>query len=170
MSTKKHLMAAVLAAGLVLPFAQAARVGGNADFVAESINAGGVSAATNAAGTFKLSGSIAQHGFTALSTNVAGRSLQSGFWWADDVQALAASDIIGLVRGTNTIGITFTMVSGGWYQVLYVAGSDGGVPAGRHAFTNEASVLFQASGDSTTVWHNVSSPADSARFYLIKCQ
>ncbi|MGD9873827.1 MAG: hypothetical protein AB7T27_06110 [Kiritimatiellia bacterium] len=169
MTANKFIMAVMLAVALALPCAQAARVGGNADFAAESINAGGISAATNAAGTFKLSGSIAQHGFTALSTNVSGRLLQSGFWWADDVQILEPADITGLVRGTNSVGITFTMVSGNWYQVLYVTDSEGGVPAGTHAFTNEAAAFF-ATGASTTVWHDVSSPPDRARFYLIKCQ
>ena len=157
---------------LALPCAQASRLSEqtNFTFTAESLNAGGHLAATNVSGTFRMSGSIAQHGFTALSTNATGRVLQSGFWWADEVRAIEPAQFTGLSLGADQIGITFSVVSGNWYQVLYVTDSQGGLPAGSHAFTNEIAAPFEASGLSTTVWHSVDAPADTARFYLIKCQ
>lgn len=172
MSMKKHIVAVMLAGAVALPCAQAARLSEqtNFTFAAESLNAGGGLMATNASGTFRLSGTVAQHGFTARSTNAAGRVLQSGFWWADEIREIEPAQFTGLSFGADQIGLTFSVVSGNWYQVLYVTDSDGGLPAGRHAFTNEASALFEATGVSTTVWHGVSAPADTTRFYLIKCQ
>ncbi|HNR93329.1 MAG TPA: hypothetical protein PKK36_01845, partial [Kiritimatiellia bacterium] len=172
MRMKKHTGAAMLAGALLLPCAQAARLSEqtNFTFTAESLNAGGILMATNVSGTVRLSGSIAQHGFTSLSTNVEGRVLQSGFWWADEVREVEPAQFTGLSLGADQIGITFSVVSGNWYQVLYVTDSQGGLSAGRHSFTNIASALFEATGISTTVWQSVGSPPDTARYYLIKCQ
>jgi len=154
------------------PAVAGARFGGDAEIIYESINAGGCGFATNGADTIKLSGSFGQGGLILIGTNAVPSELQSGLWKADNACTLYPADITDVAIGTNEMGVTFYVVNSNMYEVLYVTSEEGGLVAGRHAFTNVAAATFEGeglAGSSTTIWFNVSSATNTARFYLIQC-
>jgi hypothetical protein len=159
-------------AAMVLTAPAGPRMGGDAEMVYESVSAGGCGFATNTADTMKLGGSLGQGGMMLLLTNASADMLNSGFWKAEDGCTLYPADLTDLTMGTNEVGVTFAVVNSNMYQVLYVTEEEGGLPAGRHAFTNIAVTSFEGegmAGSSTTVWFNVSGATNLARFYLIQC-
>ncbi|HPC57630.1 MAG TPA: hypothetical protein PK689_01385 [Kiritimatiellia bacterium] len=73
---------------------------------------------------------------------------------------------------TNQVGITFLVVNSNAYSVEYVDIEPGGLTNGVHWITNEVAALTGEglAGSTTTVWHNVSTSTNRARFYLIRCE
>ncbi|MBN1270573.1 MAG: hypothetical protein JXB04_13365 [Kiritimatiellae bacterium] len=171
----RNLYILLMTASLVLPLAAyvgavGERVGGDADILYETINAGGASFATN--GAIKLGGSLGQNGFMWVSRNAhPTNELVSGFWKADDSCTLYEPSIIDVAGSNGAVGITFMVVNSNTYYVMYQTEEHGGLLAGAHAFTNLVSQFMGEglAGSSTTVWDNVSN-TNLARFYLIRCE
>lgn len=158
----------LLGAAMTVP---GARVGGNAEVVYESINAGGASFASALSGSVKLGGSLAQNGWIALRTNGADLVSMDGFWKADGPCADCPPVFTNMVMSGASIALTFTMINSNRYRVLYVTEEEGGLLAGTHAFTNVLAELIGQgwAGSSTTVWHDVAAATNNAAFYLIRC-
>ena len=156
---------AALAAG-----AAGGRVGGDAEILYERVGAGG--AAFASAGVFKLGGSVAQGLQPWIATNTQGEVFLNGFWKAEDACTLYNPRITDIVNLTNQVGITFLVVNSNAYSVEYVDIEPGGLTNGVHWITNEVAALTGEglAGSTTTVWHNVSTSTNRARFYLIRCE
>jgi len=172
--SKNQSPKSVILAILVLPVVVLAvgdRVGGDGESLYESLNCGGASFATNSGDTIKLGGSLGQGGMILIGTNTSA-DCQSGFWKAEGACELYPATITGMRMGTNDVGITFAVVNSNAYRVMYATSEEGGVPQGQHAFTNLAQVLVGQglAGSTTTIWENVSSATNQARFYLIDCR
>ncbi len=145
------------------------RVGGNADLVYESINAGGASFSSN--GPVKLGGSLGQNGFTLVATNTQ-LALLHGFWKAEDACVLYSPLITGSVVGGGAVGLSFLVVNSNTYTVLSVDQEAGGLMAGSHSFTSVVA-SFEGrgpAGSSTSIWQNTSAATNRAKFYLIRCE
>jgi len=146
------------------------RVGGDAEILYERVGAGG--AAFASAGVFKLGGSVAQGLQPWIATNTQGEVFLNGFWKAEDACTLYNPQITDIVNLTNQVGITFLVVNSNAYSVEYVDIEPGGLTNGVHWITNEVAALTGEglAGSTTTVWHNVSTSTNRARFYLIRCE
>lgn len=146
------------------------RVGGDAEILYERVGAGG--AAFASAGVFKLGGSVAQGLQPWIATNTQGEVFLNGFWKAEDACTLYNPRITDIVNLTNQVGITFLVVNSNAYSVEYVDIEPGGLTNGVHWITNEVAALTGEglAGSTTTVWHNVSTSTNRARFYLIRCE
>ena len=70
------------------------------------------------------------------------------------------------------MGITFLVVNDNAYSVEYVDIEPGGLTNGVHFITNEVATLTGVglAGATTTVWHNVGSSTNRAKFYVIRCE
>ena len=150
----------------------AARYGGDAELVYESLNAAGASFATNAAGTVTLGGSVGQGNLIHIATNASGQVFLNGFWKAEDGCTLYNPLILGFETGASGMGITFLVANSNTYSVTYMTEEEGGLLAGSHAFTNIVVTPFEGrggAGATTTVWDNVTSSTNVTRFYLIRC-
>ena len=160
---------AVLCVALAL-VAAGGRVGGDAEILYERVGAGG--AAFASAGVFKLGGSVAQGLQPWIATNTQGEVFLNGFWKAEDACTLYNPRITDIVNLTNQVGITFLVVNSNAYSVEYVDIEPGGLTNGVHWITNEVAALTGEglAGSTTTVWHNVSTSTNRARFYLIRCE
>jgi len=149
----------------------AARYGGNAEIAYESVNASGVSYATN--GNVKLGASIGQANLINIGTNASGQLFLNGFWKAEDGCTLYNPVIVDVARGDSGVGITFLVVNSNTYSVTYIDQEHGGLLAGTGAITNVAVTPFEGTGSAgttTTVWHNVVSSTNSGRYYVIRCE
>ena len=147
------------------------RVGGSSDFESDSLNSGGISYATNA--NVKLGGSFGQFGLMRLATNSVPQQAQNGFWKAETPCAFYAPYVMGVANGTSRVAITFNVLWSNSYLVTYVTEEEGGIDAGTHAFTNPVPPIFSGQGgigSTTTIWDNVASATNKARYYLIQCQ
>ncbi|NLG35156.1 MAG: hypothetical protein GX548_07365 [Lentisphaerae bacterium] len=146
------------------------RVGGDAEILYERVGAGG--AAYAAAGDVKLGGSISQGYQPWIATNTQGAVFLNGFWKAEDSCTLYNPILTDIVSLTNEVGLTFLVVNDNVYSVEYIDIEDGGLEAGVHLITNEVHSFTGSglAGATTTVWHNVSTATNRARFYLIRCE
>lgn len=156
------LLAALVAAG--------GRMGGQADLLYERVGAGGVSFATD--GTTKLGASIGQGVLPYMATNSSGEACLNGFWKAEGACTLYNPTITDILAETNQVSITFMVVNDNTYSVEYIDIEAGGLEAGVHRMTNEVLTLTGVglAGSTTTVFHNVSSSTNRAKFYLIRCE
>ncbi|NCC49981.1 MAG: hypothetical protein EOM20_02070 [Spartobacteria bacterium] len=176
--TKKMHYAMAVSLGVLLACALTGstlgeRLGGDADIIYESLNAGGCGFATNAADTIKLGGSLGQGGMILICTNANLDQVENGFWKAEDACTLYPADLADVQMGTNEMGVTFYVINSNRYEVRYVTEEEGGLVLGQHAFTNVAVAAFEGqglAGAETTVWFNVSSATNIARYYLIHCE
>lgn len=163
----------ILAAVLVLPaavFSAGYRAAGDIEIVYESLGSGGASFATN--GAIKLGGTLGQSGFVTIGTNTSGQVFLNGFWKAEDGCVLYNPSIVSVSRGANGVGVTFLVVNSNTYSVLYVDQEKGGVMAGD-SYTSAVVTPFLGeglSGTTTTIWDNVVSATNRARYYLIRCE
>jgi hypothetical protein len=169
MKKRLGVMGLVALAGLAVG-AAGGRVGGDAEILYERVGAGG--AAFASAGVFKLGGSVAQGLQPWIATNTQGEVFLNGFWKAEDACTLYNPRITDIVNLTNQVGITFLVVNSNAYSVEYVDIEPGGLTNGVHWITNEVAALTGEglAGSTTTVWHNVSTSTNRARFYLIRCE
>lgn len=169
MKKRLGVMGLVALAGLAVG-AAGGRVGGDAEILYERVGAGG--AAFASAGVFKLGGSMAQGLQPWIATNTQGEVFLNGFWKAEDACTLYNPRITDIVNLTNQVGITFLVVNSNAYSVEYVDIEPGGLTNGVHWITNEVAALTGEglAGSTTTVWHNVSTSTNRARFYLIRCE
>jgi hypothetical protein len=158
---------------LLVPLAvlAASRTGGSADFESDSLNSGGISYATNA--NVKLGGSFGQFGLMMIATSAAPGQAQNGFWKAETPCAFYAPTVLGVANGTSSVAVTFNVLWSNSYLVSYVTEEQGGIDMGTHAITNPVPPIFSGKGgigSTTTIWDNVSSATNRARYYLIRCQ
>jgi len=156
---------------LALPAAGAGgRVGGQAEIVYERLGAGGATFATD--GTTKLGASIGQAVRPYIATNSSGAVCLNGFWKAEGACTLYNPTITDILEETNQVAITFMVVNDNTYSVEYIDIEAGGLEAGTHAITNlvEFFTGVGGAGFTTTVYHNVSSSTNRAKFYLIRCE
>lgn len=169
MKKRLGVMGLVALAGLAFA-AAAGRVGGDAEVLYERVGPGGATFAS--AGVFKLGGSTAQGLQPWIATNTQGEVFLNGFWKAEDACTLYNPRITDIVNLTNQVGITFLVVNSNAYSVEYVDIEPGGLTNGVHWITNEVAALTGEglAGSTTTVWHNVSTSTNRARFYLIRCE
>ncbi|MDD2519385.1 MAG: hypothetical protein PHR34_00420 [Kiritimatiellae bacterium] len=169
MKKRLGVMGLVALAGLAVG-AAGGRVGGDAEILYERVGAGGATFAS--AGVFKLGGSVAQGLQPWIATNTQGEVFLNGFWKAEDACTLYNPRITDIVNLTNQVGITFLVVNSNAYSVEYVDIEPGGLTNGVHWITNEVAALTGEglAGSTTTVWHNVSTSTNRARFYLIRCE
>jgi len=153
----------------------AARFGGDAEIAYESVNAYGVSFATNDTDSTILGASIGQGNLIHIGTNDSGQVFLNGFWKAEDGCTLYNPVIVDVQRNANGVGLTFLVVNSNTYAVTYIDNDQqGGLMAGTHAMTNVAVTPFVGeggAGSTTTVWHNAAASAtNAAKFYLIRCE
>lgn len=169
MKKRLGVMGLVALAGLAVG-AAGGRVGGDAEILYERVGAGGATFAS--AGVFKLGGSVAQGLQPWIATNTQGEVSLNGFWKAEDACTLYNPRITDIVNLTNQVGITFLVVNSNAYSVEYVDIEPGGLTNSVHWITNEVAALTGEglAGSTTTVWHNVSTSTNRARFYLIRCE
>ena len=161
----------ILGAALALTAGAGSRVGGSSDFESDSLNSGGISYATNA--NVKLGGSFGQFGLMEITTNAVPQQAQNGFWKAETPCVFYAPYLSGVANGASGVEITFNVLWSNSYLVTYVTQEEGGLMAGQHAITNPLPTVVQGIGgigSTTTVWDNVSSATNRARYYLIRCQ
>lgn len=161
---------AALGCALALTAAAGGRVGGNAEILYERVDAGGVSFATD--GITKLGSSIGQSVLPYIATNSSGAACLNGFWKAEGACTLYNPTITDILEDTNqVVAITFMVVNTNTYSVEYIDIEAGGLEAGVHRMTNEVQTLTGVglAGSTTTVYHNVSSSTNRAKFYLIRC-
>ena len=147
------------------------RVGGDADILYERLGPGGAAYATS--GVYKLGGTLAQGYLPYVATNVAGDVVLNGFWKAEDACTLYNPTITSIVHtNTGEMGITFLVVNDNAYSVEYIDIESGGLTNGVHFITNEVATLTGVglAGATTTVWHNVGSSTNRAKFYVIRCE
>ena len=81
--------------------------------------------------------------------------------------------VMGVANGTSSVAITFNVLWSNSYLVSYVTEEQGGIDVGTHAITNPVPPIFSGKGgigSTTTIWDNVSSATNRARYYLIRCQ
>lgn len=147
------------------------RIGGNAEIAYERLGPGG--AAYASAGVYELGSSLGQGYIPYIATNESGAVFLNGFWKAEDACTLYNPTITSIVyTNTGQAGITFLVVNDNTYSVEYIDIEAGGLEAGVHVITNEVQTLVGVggAGATTTVWHNVSSSTNRAKFYLIRCE
>ena len=147
------------------------RVGGSSDFESDSLNSGGISYATNA--NVKLGGSFGQFGLTEIATNDVPQQAQNGFWKAETPCAFYTPYMLDVANSTSGVAITFNVLWSNSYLVSYVTEEQGGIDAGTHAITNPVPPMLVGQGgigSTTTIWDNVASATNRARYYRIRCQ
>ena len=167
----RNVLALILGAALALTAGAASRTGGSADFESDSLNSGGISYATNA--NVKLGGSFGQFGLMKIATNTVPQQSQNGFWKAETPCSFYAPYLMSANRGTSGVGVTFNILTNSSYLVMYVTEEQGGIDVGTHAVTNPVGSAVTGRGgigSTTTIWDNVSSATNRARYYLIRCQ
>lgn len=161
----------VLAVALAFTAGAASRTGGSTDFESDSLNSGGISYATNA--NVKLGGSFGQFGLVRIATNTVPEQAQNGFWKAETPCSFYAPYVMSANRDSSGVALTFNVLTNSSYLVMYVTEEQGGIDVGTHAATNPVASAFTGRGgigSTTTVWDNVSSATNKARYYLIRCQ
>ncbi len=161
----------ILGAALALTAGAGSRVGGNSDFESDSLNSGGISYATNA--NVKLGGSFGQFGLVRITTNAVPQQAQNGFWKAETPCVFYSPYLSGVANGTSGVAITFNVLWSNSYLVSFIAEEQGGIDTGSHAITNPVAAAFVGIGgigSTTTIWDNVSSATNRARYYVIRCQ
>ena len=149
----------------------ASRTGGSTDFESDSLNSGGISYATNV--NVKFGGSFGQFGLMRIGTNTVSQQSQNGFWKAETPCMFYSPYLISVNRGTSAVSLTFNVLTNNSYLVTYITEEEGGLDMGTHAMTNPVPPVLTGRGgigSTTTVWDNVSSATNRARYYLIRCQ
>jgi len=163
------IAAGMLLAGATAAWGAGARVGGTAEIVYESLNAGGISYATN--GNVKLGGTLGQSGFIFVATN-APRELQSGFWKMENGCEMYPVALSSFLHTTGRVSLTFNVMLSNVYTVSAITREEGGPGAGTHAWTNLVATFTGAGGvgSTTTIYEHVSGFTDRARFYVVRCE
>lgn len=145
------------------------RLGGDAEIAYESLNAGGISYATN--GAVKLGGTLGQSGFIFVSTNGAA-DVQSGFWKLENGCEMYPVALSSFVQTTGRVALTFNVMLSNVYTVTSIAREEGGPSGGTHAWTNLVATFTGAGGvgSSTTIYEHVAGFTNLARFYVVRCE
>lgn len=161
--------AALVLVGAAAAWGAGARVGGTADIAYESLNAGGISYATN--GNVKLGGTLGQSGFVFVATN-APRELQSGFWKMENGCEMYPVALSSFLAVTGRVSLTFNVMLSNVYTVAAITKEEGGPGAGTHVWTNLVATFTGAGGvgSVTTIHETVSAITNIARFYVVRCE